>query len=256
MPPGNGSPRWDRQQEEACRTARTGSPRSSTRSRRAPAGPTRSCSTWAADPARWRSGCSTGCPRATVVAHRRRPAAAGAGPGRALRRARAALRRPGPAHCPAGRPRLGLDRAADAAVSTTALHWLPEPELRAMYAELATVLRPGGLLLDGDHFARDERRLPGPGPAGPGAPSARETSGASPRGHPENWRRLVGRGRRGSRCWPAWPPRAAPPAGRRSPRLRVLDAASPRTSRRCGRPASPRSARSGSAATTACCAAS
>jgi hypothetical protein len=48
--------------------------------------------------------------------------------------------------------RLGLGtRAPDAAVSTTALHWLYEPELRALYAELASVLRPGGPLLDGDH---------------------------------------------------------------------------------------------------------
>ena len=38
--------------------------------------------------------------------------------------------------------RLGLGRAADVAVSTTALHWLNGAELRAMYAELATVLRP------------------------------------------------------------------------------------------------------------------
>src|SRR5580658_8709886 len=59
--------------------------------------------------------------------------------------------------------RLGLaprgqgGRAVDAAVSTTALHWLPEPDLRAMYAELATVLRPGGLLLDGDHFSLDAK---------------------------------------------------------------------------------------------------
>jgi SAM-dependent methyltransferase len=56
--------------------------------------------------------------------------------------------------------RLGLRRPADAAVSTTALHWLPEPDLRAMYAELATVLRPGGLLLDGDHFALDAKEFP------------------------------------------------------------------------------------------------
>jgi SAM-dependent methyltransferase len=49
---------------------------------------------------------------------------------------------------------------ADAAVSTTALHWLPEPELPAMYAELATVLRPGGLLLNGDHFASDAKQHP------------------------------------------------------------------------------------------------
>ena len=55
---------------------------------------------------------------------------------------------------------LGLDRPADAAVSTTALHWLPAPALHAMYAELATVLRPGGLLLNGDHLADDGRVAP------------------------------------------------------------------------------------------------
>ena len=57
--------------------------------------------------------------------------------------------------------RAGLSRAADAAVSTTALHWLSAGELRAMYAELATVLRPGGLLLDGDHLLEDEAAAPG-----------------------------------------------------------------------------------------------
>ena len=56
--------------------------------------------------------------------------------------------------------RLGLDRPADAAVSTTALHWLFERDLRAMYAELATVLGPGGLLLNGDHFSLDAARAP------------------------------------------------------------------------------------------------
>jgi SAM-dependent methyltransferase len=56
--------------------------------------------------------------------------------------------------------RLGLDRAADAAVSTTALHWLDGAELRATYAELATVLRPGGLLLDGDHLREDPAAVP------------------------------------------------------------------------------------------------
>src|ERR1700752_4057126 len=43
---------------------------------------------------------------------------------------------------------LALDRAPDAAVSTTALHWLTEPALAALDAELATVLRPAGLLLN------------------------------------------------------------------------------------------------------------
>ena len=57
--------------------------------------------------------------------------------------------------------RLGLSRAVDAAVSTTALHWLRAGQLRAMYAELATALRPGGLLLDGDHLLEDEAAAPG-----------------------------------------------------------------------------------------------
>ncbi|MFC0862883.1 class I SAM-dependent methyltransferase [Sphaerimonospora cavernae] len=51
---------------------------------------------------------------------------------------------------------LTLDRPADAAVSTTALHWLPEPHLRRVYAELATVLRPGALFLNGDHLGADD----------------------------------------------------------------------------------------------------
>jgi SAM-dependent methyltransferase len=51
--------------------------------------------------------------------------------------------------------KLDLDRPLDAAVSTTALHWLPEPELREMYAAVAGLLRPGGLLLNGDHFTVD-----------------------------------------------------------------------------------------------------
>jgi SAM-dependent methyltransferase len=64
------------------------------------------------------------------------------------------MRRPGWAGA------LGLDRAADAAVSTTALHWLDAAQLRAMYAELAIVLRPGGLMLDGDHLKEDEAAVP------------------------------------------------------------------------------------------------
>ena len=90
-------------------------------------------------------------PRATVVAVDTDPvtlalgrAAYGARPG--LRFADVDLRTPGWGAA------LGLPRPADAAVSTTALHWLSAPDLRRLYAELATVLRPGGLLLDGDHF--------------------------------------------------------------------------------------------------------
>ena len=55
---------------------------------------------------------------------------------------------------------LNLDRAPDAIVSTTALHWLTADALAAVYAEVATVLRPGGLLLDGDHLTEDQATAP------------------------------------------------------------------------------------------------
>ena len=48
----------------------------------------------------------------------------------------------------------------DAAVSTTALHWLPAERLPGFYAEVAGLLRPGGVFVDGDHL--------GFGPAEPG----------------------------------------------------------------------------------------
>ncbi len=53
-----------------------------------------------------------------------------------------------------------LDRPADAAVSTTALHWLPADALPAMCTELATALRPGALLLNGDHLQEDQTVAP------------------------------------------------------------------------------------------------
>jgi SAM-dependent methyltransferase len=56
--------------------------------------------------------------------------------------------------------RIGLDRQPDAAVSTTALHWLRPDALSELYAELASVLRPGGVLLNGDHLRRDEADAP------------------------------------------------------------------------------------------------
>jgi SAM-dependent methyltransferase len=84
--------------------------------------------------------------------------------------------------------RLGLNPRArvDAAVSTTALHWLPEEDLRATYAEVATVLRPGGLLLDGDHFTLDAAQSP----TLAGLDQAlrqREDRRRFPGGHPESW---------------------------------------------------------------------
>ncbi len=82
--------------------------------------------------------------------------------------------------------RLGLPRGADAAVSTTALHWLPKQDLRAMYAELATVLRPGGLLLDGDHFRLDPDQAPTLDRLDV-ALRHREDLRRFPRGHTESW---------------------------------------------------------------------
>jgi SAM-dependent methyltransferase len=56
---------------------------------------------------------------------------------------------------------LGLDRPAEAVVSTTALHWLTESELAAVYRASAALLRPGGVLIDGDNFGEpaDHPRL-------------------------------------------------------------------------------------------------
>jgi SAM-dependent methyltransferase len=87
-----------------------------------------------------------------------------------------------------GWPRqLHLDRPADAAVSTTALHWLSEPELRAFYAELASVLKPGGLLLNGDHFTRDPKDEPTLASLDR-ALREREDARRFPGGHAESWR--------------------------------------------------------------------
>lgn len=41
----------------------------------------------------------------------------------------------------------------DAIVSTTALHWLYPDQLTALYAQAAKLLRPGGILLNGDDMA-------------------------------------------------------------------------------------------------------
>jgi SAM-dependent methyltransferase len=81
---------------------------------------------------------------------------------------------------------LGLDRPADAAVSTTALHWLPPDALAAMYAEVATVLRAGGLLLNGDHLAEDEVAAPTLVRLGR-ALNEREERRRAPHGRAETW---------------------------------------------------------------------
>jgi len=81
---------------------------------------------------------------------------------------------------------LSLDRQVDAAVSTTALHWLPPDSLAAMYAEIATLLRPGGLLLNGDHLREDEAVSPTLAKLGR-ALNEREEHRKAPAGRSETW---------------------------------------------------------------------
>ncbi|KUM99606.1 methyltransferase [Streptomyces yokosukanensis] len=54
---------------------------------------------------------------------------------------------------------LALDRPLDAAVSTTALHYLDADTLRRVYRDLAALLRPGGVLVNGDHLPPDDAVL-------------------------------------------------------------------------------------------------
>jgi SAM-dependent methyltransferase len=81
---------------------------------------------------------------------------------------------------------LALGRSADAAVSTTALHWLSAGELAAVYGEVATVLRPGGLLLNGDHLQEDDQTAPVLARLGR-ALCEREDLRRFPGGHAESW---------------------------------------------------------------------
>jgi SAM-dependent methyltransferase len=51
---------------------------------------------------------------------------------------------------------LGLDRAPDAFVSTTALHWMNRQPLREVLAVCGKVVAPGGVFVNGDHlYERD-----------------------------------------------------------------------------------------------------
>jgi SAM-dependent methyltransferase len=58
---------------------------------------------------------------------------------------------------------VGADWRPDAAVSTTALHWLQPTALSALYRHLGTVLAPGGVFINGDRmeFPPDLPRLAG-----------------------------------------------------------------------------------------------
>jgi SAM-dependent methyltransferase len=71
----------------------------------------------------------------------------------------------------------------DAAVSTTALHWLQPNALAALYRHLGTVLAPGGVFVNGDRleFPPDLPRLAG------AARAIRERSASDTTGPGESW---------------------------------------------------------------------
>ncbi|GGK33685.1 methyltransferase [Pilimelia terevasa] len=50
----------------------------------------------------------------------------------------------------------GLAGPLDAALSTTALHWLSESDLGALYRRLGALVRPGGVLVNADHLYDDQ----------------------------------------------------------------------------------------------------
>ena len=96
-------------------------------------------------------------PRARCVAVDRDPVGLTIGPkavgshGGRLRWVDADLGAPGWA-ANLGRPRF------DAALSTTALHWLEPPRLRQLYRDLSRRIRPGGVVLNGDYLAWPARQ--------------------------------------------------------------------------------------------------
>ncbi|GAA4895543.1 class I SAM-dependent methyltransferase [Streptomyces coeruleoprunus] len=51
---------------------------------------------------------------------------------------------------------LDLGRPLDAVVSATALHYLPEPALLSVYEQVRESLRPGGVLVNGDHLFQED----------------------------------------------------------------------------------------------------
>ncbi|SOD62966.1 Methyltransferase domain-containing protein [Streptomyces zhaozhouensis] len=56
---------------------------------------------------------------------------------------------------------LRLDRAPDAVLTATALHCLSERTLELTYRQLGELLRPGGMLVNADHFPADAAEVSG-----------------------------------------------------------------------------------------------
>ncbi len=84
---------------------------------------------------------------------------------------------------------LGLERAPDAFVSTTALHWMERDRLVGLMHSCAEMLAPGGVIVDGDHL-----------PEGADAPHLDELTRELGR---RAVARAAGAGREGE-GWPEW----------------------------------------------------
>ena len=180
--------------------------------------------------------------------HRRRSGVDDPGPGRlrgvpGLRFADLDLRVPGWRGAAGPGPGAGRrgehHRAALAARARAARH-VRRAGLRAAARRPAARRRP---------LHPGRQGIPGPGPPGPGAAPARGPA-ALPRRAPRELARLVGRGGRRSGAGRPRRRTGAPPGGGRSPRSESALLATHVEALRAA--ASPRSARSGSAATTAC----
>ncbi|MFH0909079.1 MAG: class I SAM-dependent methyltransferase [bacterium] len=49
--------------------------------------------------------------------------------------------------------------SVDAVVSATALHWLSKSQLKRLYHQISTLLKPGGIFLNADHAGSDSPRI-------------------------------------------------------------------------------------------------
>jgi SAM-dependent methyltransferase len=76
----------------------------------------------------------------------------------------------------------------DAAVSSLALHWLEEDEIRGIYRELRRLLRPCGLLINGDFLPSSQRKIQAKGSRGATEPRrVRHPGGAGRRAFKSRW---------------------------------------------------------------------
>lgn len=76
---------------------------------------------------------------------------------------------------------VALERAPDVFATSTTLHYLSPPQLATLYGQLASALRPGGLVVNGDHLPPDD------GPIAALAAAVGSSPRAAPRDHADDW---------------------------------------------------------------------